>query len=301
MRILKMLGVALSIVSLVISGCGGASQNTAQNAQGEADQQPTFIPYIPSQESAPPAVTDALPESPQDAPADLKLVYSVELWEMLLPRNSISTDEAFWKRVNENAIDLSPYTIMLKNGVRVGSLPIQELSVLQKLVDDRKASMTRIAGLAGKFIEIPVASNVPGQTIFYFNRSNQLIGRSYDRCDNLFYFSFESTPRQQEQIRLVLTPAVRGLQKKLQFSLVPGRLEREIEFKAEEVRYDASLNLDLPLSRVLVVAPSVEARDETSIGATFLLKDTPTEQLERLIVVIPRAFKRNDAQASVAP
>lgn len=300
MRIFKTLTNAMSIAMLMVCGCG-TPDTGAQAGQSQTSEPPAFIPYVPSQEAPPPAVTDALPESPQDAPADLQLVYSVELWEILLPRNSISTDEAFWKNVNENAIDLSPYTIMLKNGVRVGSLPIQQLPLLQQLVDDRKSTMTRIAGLAGKFIEIPVASNVPSQTIFYFNRSNQLIGRSYDKCDNLFYFSFESTPRQQEQIRLVLTPAVRGLQKKLQFPLIAGRLEREITYKAEEVRYDASLNLDLPLSRVLVVAPSVEARDQTSIGATFFLKDTPTEQLERLIVIIPRAYKKNDAQVTATP
>ncbi len=288
---------AIIVSLLMLVGCAQPPTKAPVTQQAAAPQ-PVFVPYIPSAEPPPPEVKQELPDSPQDAPKDLKLVYSVEIWELLLPRNTVSSDEVFWKRINESLIDLSIYTIMLKNGVRVGSLPIRELSVIEDLIEDRKGKRTRLAGIAGKYIEIPIATDLSGQTIFYFNRSNQLIGRTYDRCENLFYFSFEPTPRKQNNIRLVLTPSVRGLSKKLQFSLIPGKLEKEIAYKSEEVRYDASLNLDLDLSNVLIVSPSVEARDSTSIGGTFLIKNTPTEQLERLIIIIPRAYKRGDAESA---
>lgn len=285
--------ILVGVIALAVIGCGGAPK--PQQETTSTQEVPQFTPYVPSSRPALPEVTDALPDSPRDAPPDLKLVYSVEIWQLLLPRNAVSSDETFWKRVNESAIDLSPYTIMFKNGVRVGSMPLRDLPVVQALVDDRKANLTRTAGIAGKFIELSMQNDIPQQTLFYFNRSNQLIGRWYDRSENLFYFSFEPTPRKQDHLRMVLTPAVRGLNKRLVYSLVPGKTEKEVSYKTEEVQYDASLNLDLPLGSVLIVAPSVEARDAMTIGGSFLIRKTPTEELERLIVIIPQAYTRNDS------
>ena len=282
---LCLLGAAL------LTGCGAPPAPT-QSTSPQNQTPPAFIPYVPSTRPAQLEVTQDLPTTPRDAQPDLRLVYSVEIWELLLPRDSISSDEGFWKRVNENLVDLSPYTVLFKNGIRVGALPVQELDRLRAIVEERKGSRTQMAGIAGRFIEIPIASDIPGQTIFYLNRSNQLIGKTYERCENLFYFSFEPTPRKPEQIRLILTPAVRGMNKKLQYSMLPGKLEREIAYKIEESQYDANLHVDLSLNEILIVAPSVEARDSHTIGGTFLIKNTPTDQLERLLVVIPRAFKK---------
>lgn len=282
--------IVLWILGLVV-GC--QSPSPPVSSEPVRQEASAFIPYVPSTLNAFPEVTEAFPDSPRDAPPDLKLIYSVEIWQILLPRDSISSDESFWKRVNEGLLDLSPYTILFKNGIRVGALPLRELSLIQQQVDERKGNLTRLAGISGKAVEIPIRNDIPQQTLFYFNRAGQLIGRWYDRCENLFYFSFEPTPRRQNYLRIVLTPAVRGLNKRLRYVATPGRAEDEIRYKAEEVQYDASLNLDLPLNSFLVVGPSTEARDQMTIGGAFLIQNTPSEQLERLIVIIPRAFRPN--------
>lgn len=278
------------ILGLVV-GCQSPSAPPSSEVPGP--EVSAFIPYIPSTQNAWPEVTQSLPESPRDAPPDLKLVYSVEIWQIQLPRESISSNESFWKRVNEGVVDLSPYTILFKNGIRVGALPLRELSLIQQQVDERKGSLTRLAGISGKAVEIPIQTDIPQQTLFYFNRSNQLIGRWYDRCENLFYFSFEPAPRRHNYLRIVLTPSVRGLNKRLRYVATPGRVEDEVQYKAEEVQYDASLHVDLPLNNILIIGPSTEARDRMTIGGAFLIKNTPSEQLERLIVIIPRAFRPN--------
>lgn len=296
-----MLRIGRFIIGLglgLVVGCQSGSPPPSSEAA--RPQVAPFIPYVPSTQNTLPEVTQALPDSPRDAPPDLKLVYSVEIWQILLPQASISSDESFWKQVNEGVVDLSPYTILFKNGIRVGALPLRELSLIQQQVDERKGNLTRLAGISGKAIEIPIQTDIPQQTLFYFNRSNQLIGRWYDRCENLFYFSFEPAPRRQNYLRIVLTPSVRGLNKRLRYVATPGRVEDEVQYKAEEVQYDASLHLDLPLNSVLVVGPSTEARDQMTIGGAFLIKNTPSEQLERLIVIIPRAFRPNPSVSQQA-
>ncbi|MBC7785152.1 MAG: hypothetical protein H7144_15055 [Burkholderiales bacterium] len=274
---------------LIVSGCS-AEPETSQPARADAGK-PRFVPYVPATAPAPETIPD-LPTSPRDAMPPVSLMYSIEIFEILLPRQSVSADEAFWKRVNESAVELAAHDVLFKNGIRVGELPVTELASLQALAGDRQKQISSFSGIDGKQIEFPVRSGINQQTIFFFNRENQLVGRSYDRSDNILYFSFETTPRKPDQIRLALSPAVRAQNKKLQYSTLPGKLEREITYTNEEVRYDACLSLDLPLSSLLVIAPSVEARDPCTLGSAFFLNHTPSEQQERLILIVPRAYKR---------
>ena len=290
---------------LLLTGCAAPPSPAAKAPEplrnSYSDIAEKYVPYQPASAPAvpPPAAVAELPpdlpEAPSDAARPKSLLYTVELWEILLPRDSVSSDEVFWKRVNEQAIDLSVYDVMFKNGFRVGELPVNELNNLLTLIDERKGKRTKLQGTAGKQIEIPIQANIDRQTLFYFNRSNQLIGRSYDKCENVMYLSFETTPRNPDQIRMSLTPAVRGQNRKLQYATVPGREDREIRYASTESHYETNLRLDLPLKSVLVVAPSIEARFPSSLGAAFMVQNTPSEQLERLIVVVPRAFQKDEA------
>ena len=250
-----------------------------------------FTPYVPATRPAEP-ITDVAPQHPADAKPAITLLYSIEVWEIQLPRFTVSTDDAFWKHVNEQALDLPTYDVLFKNGVRVGEIPVTDLSAVSKLIEDRKGTRTTINGMAGKQMELPIASNVPTEVLFYVNRANNLIGRSYDRCDNIMAFSFESTPRNPDQIRLAFTPVVRAHDKKLVYTMTPGKTDREVGETYEEMHYDVGLSTDLPLQSALVVAPSIESRTTTSIGSRFLVIDTPSEQRERLLVVIPHAYQR---------
>jgi hypothetical protein len=135
-----------------------------------------------------------------------------------------------------------------------------------------------------------MGGSVDRQSLLYIDRRNSLVGRSYDKSQNLFYFSFEPSPRRPNQIRLALTPAVRGEKKKLTYSLI-GKADRELKYTNEESHYDANLVVDLPLSSMLIVAPSLESRWESSLGGAFLVSETQSQQFERVLVIIPRAFQ----------
>ncbi|HEY0009654.1 MAG TPA: hypothetical protein VGB55_13080, partial [Tepidisphaeraceae bacterium] len=205
--------VLVLAAAAAISGC--AAQPKPQAPEPVADRSLSgsveqYVPYQPATQPAPREADAALPEKPLDAARPLTLLYTIELWEILLPRGSVSTDEVFWKRVNEQAVDLAVYDVMFKNGFRIGELPVEELGALVTLIDERKGTKTTINGTAGKQIEIPIRDKIERQTLFYFNRSNELIGKSFDRCENVMYFSFHATPRNPNEIRLALTPAVRG-------------------------------------------------------------------------------------------
>lgn len=285
---------AVATAALLLGGCGekprtqGPPPERANRASNNG-----YTPYVPPTQPAEAQPQEDLPTQPRDAQPVVTLTYSVEIWEILLPEETVTSDEAFWKRVNEQAVDLSTHDVLYKNGFRVGELPMRELGMINKLIEDRKATRTQIVGIAGKQLEIPIKANIEQQTLFYFNRSNRLIGRTFDKCDNVLYFSFETTPRNPDQIRLALTPAVRGKRKQFIWAVVPGKADRELTYATEESIYDASLRLDLPLRSALVVAPSLDARSPSTLGGTFMTATTPSERRERLLVIIPHAYTKD--------
>lgn len=285
-------GIALGLIAGCESSSNSVPQQQSSSAAAEVEQPQRYIPYTPSTQPQEP-ITEALPTNPRDARPPLELLYAVEIWEISLPRDSVSTDEAFWKRVDEHSVDLPTYDQLYKNGIRVGQLPINELGEISRLVEQRKGKRTQIQGLEGRHVTIPARSEVPRQVLFYLDRSNTLVGRTYDRSENFFSFSFESTPRNPDRIRIALTPTVRALDKRIVYTTTPGKDDRDVRMVAEEAHYDTNLRTDLSLRNVLVIAPSVEARFESTLGNAFLIDRTPSEELERLIVIIPRAFRRD--------
>jgi hypothetical protein len=244
-----------------------------------------------------PVAAEELPTSPRDPQVTPSLIYAVDVWELLLPLDSISADEAFWKRVNEQVVDIATRDRLDKNGIRVGALPASDANFLTALVEQRKGKKTTLRGTVNKQVELPVNANVERQSLLFINRENRLVGRSYDKSSNLFYFSFEPSPRRPNQIRLALTPAVRGEKRRMAYSLT-GKTDREQKLVNDESQYDANLTLDLPLSDLLVVAPSRESRDASSLGQAFLIATTPAQKFERVIVVIPKAFQAADGAAA---
>jgi hypothetical protein len=288
--------LSLSITAAVLVGCAAPKKPPAAPvAVAPRQNVETYVPYVPATQPTPPAApVEELPKSPRDPQPSPSLFYSVELWELLLPRDTITVDDAFWKRVNEQVVDLTTHDQLDKNGIRIGALPMSDLNYLTALVEERKGKKTSVNGAAGKQIELPIKADIERQTLIFLDRENYPIGKSYDRCTNVLYFSFEPAPRRPNQIRLALTPAVRVQNRRLAYSIVPGRPDRELKYTSEESHYEANMVLDLPLSSILVVAPSLEARFSSTLGHAFFLAETPSQRLERVLVVIPRAYQKAD-------
>ena len=279
--------IAAWCTAAAVAGC--AAPKTPTTVPAPAPQGERLVPYVPASRPADP-VTEAFPTAPRDARRAVPLGFTVELWEILLPRDSVSRNEAFWKRVDEPAGPEGEQ--LLKNGVRTGEIPISDLETVRKMIEDRGGKHTSYIGISGKQVEIPIKVDVADQTVFYRNRSDELVGRSWERCDNFLYFSFETTPRNPDLLRIALTPGVRARERKMQYALVAGRQDRELKTVVDESNYDVTVQADLPLDRMMVIAPSVEAQSPLTIGGTFFMNEAASEQRERVILVIPHAYTR---------
>ena len=127
------------------------------------------------------------------------------------------------------------------------------------------------------------------QNLAYLTDDNNLIVRTYEHCDNAVAVGFQPAPRHPADVRMTLCPLVRSLRKKFQVNVLNE--EREYDYVKPERLYDLNLCADIPAGAFLVVAPSTLARFSSNLGATFLVEDGKTEQVEHVLLMVPRNTK----------
>lgn len=241
----------------------------------------------------PPAAVD--PDAPRDPQPVVELVFHVDVYHLTVPAGAVSGSPDFWSRLNEQILDASTYDVLQRNGLRVGEASFADWPFFRGLIEQHPGTVAQAQAVAKevKNLELEMKSDVQFQDIFYYDARNQLVGRSYERCDNVIAVSFQPTPRKPGFLRLTLAPVVRGQRKRLEYSTINNELG-DVQFVSPETFYDCNLRLDVPLQSFIVLGPSPEAASATSIGAAFLLKDGPSQREEQVLIIVPRPYRVGD-------
>ena len=249
-----------------------------------------YTPYTPASRPVEVPPTDTGEEL--NAIKTRELVYTVEVYDLLLPVGTISRNDEFWSRIDETAVDVGTYDMLYRNGIRLGVAPLRELDGLKAIAGDAQTRTYTVAGTEGKQIQIDMKLDVRDQSVFYYDASNALAGRTYEKSDNLIFLSFERTPRQPGAVRLSLMPTIRATQKKLIYALRPGREDRELTYVTPETPFRANLRTDVPVNYFLVIAPSPTAITPDLLGWSFFMAASDSVKQEHVLVIVPRAFER---------
>ena len=238
---------------------------------------------------------------PQDPKAPMQLGTRFDIYDIVVPSGVVSRNEQFWKLVDEDKIDPGAYDVLRRNGVRVGIAPTRDWPAMKAILDD-SPSNTKVSSATGREasnIEIMLKHDVVAQSIFVFMPDRSMVGRTYERCDNLMALAFAQIPRRPGQVRVSMTPIVRSTRKQLTFSALGN--EQEFSFSYPEKALDVSLRADVPLEYVLVVAPSDEASIASSLGRAFMMTDTAAEKNEHVLIFVPKMFQIEDDKSAVGP
>jgi hypothetical protein len=230
----------------------------------------------------------------------------LDAYILSVPAGAVSRNEAFWKRVNESDV-VSPreYDLLYRNGVRVGIAQREDWPAFKALIDERPAAtqMLRYVAPGAKAVELDMHKEVPSETVFYFDRSNRLSGRTYDNCQNLWSLSFQAVPRDPDLIRVALTPLIRSQRKRLEVITHKVRDDeppmREIAYVAPEYLFDLGVDASVPPGRFLVVAPSSEATGG-SVGEAFLVGEGLGQRVEKVLLLVPRLVPATVEAAAAA-
>jgi hypothetical protein len=247
------------------------------------------------------AAAQAMPGGPRDPAPNVPIVFRLEVYLVNVPVGTVSGNDTFWKRLDELCVDVPIADLLHKNGLRVGRARAQEWPSLKKMIEDHPGSVSRLetVGAEMKNIEMPMREGVQGQAVFYIGTDGKSGGNRYDRCDNVLNIAFCRAPRSLGDIRLAIAPVVRLTKKRLEFT--PLNNEQEIEFKTSEAIYQ-NLIVDIPQDNFLIVGPNADAaRDVTSLGNRFFMKESPAEQTEQVLVIAARPFRTDEMPARTGP
>jgi hypothetical protein len=255
-----------------IDGC------TSPNAKSPATQASTTAPTTQNLVSL-------------DAPQAMQLVFHVDIFVVSVPTGTFSGNEPFWKRIDEQCVDVPTHELLYNNGIRVGLAPLSELGSFAKYMND-VAPVGKISMTASeiKDAQIEMNKDLHEQALFYFNRFDTLIGRTFDQCENLMNISFEPAPRKPGEVRLTLCPMVRATRKRLQFTQLNDSYE--MTFVTPENYYDLNFRVDIPLDQFFIVCPSPKgASNSMTIGNAFFMKNGTADKMEQILIVIPHPMR----------
>lgn len=232
--------------------------------------------------------------APRDAPSAQMVFFQMDVYRLAVPFGTFSTNEEFWKRMDEDCVDPATRDILSKNGIRIGEAPQSELKFFQKFMDE-KPQMQRLSTLApeAKKLELEMKKELPTQDLARFDAHNVASVRTYDRCSNVINMSFEPTPRKPGFVRVTLCPVVRSHRKRFEFT--PLNNENEIQYVEPELLYDLNLRVDIPKDRFFIVMPSATSADiSMSVGAAFLTKQGHTDRQEEILLIVPHPVVLSD-------
>jgi hypothetical protein len=282
----KQAGIGLML--LAAAGCGGGG---ASSPQATAPNSVSRLMTLSAQEST--LSADLAHEPPRDAPAPVRELFRIDVYQFTAPLGSLGRNEDFWKRIDEQCVDVGTYDLLFKNGLRVGVAPMSEFDGIRKHIDaDASCHSLSVTGTVAKQVQLETRKDLVEENIFHFDSSNEPIGRTYERCTNMINLSFEPTPRKPGSVRVKLCPMVRSARTQLEFTLLND--ERELQWVNPEAIYDLNLRVDIPPDTFFILAPSSDADRLTSVGHAFLTQDSATERLEQVIVLVPRPLNADD-------
>jgi hypothetical protein len=226
-----------------------------------------------------------------DPPPLLRPTVNLTIWHLIVPAGTVSRNEEFWKHVDEQAVDVLAYDVLYKNGIRVGKAPLADIAYFKNILERNPIQSEPIlyAAAGAKMVELPMKRDIPAQIIYDFDAANILTVRSYDRSENVFCIDFQPAPRKAGDVRVAICPMVRTLRKR---PVLIGDVETgEIEYVSPERYFNLSLRTEIPLSGMLILAPSPEAAARMSLGQAFLVHDGNAEQMEHVLLLLPQAMK----------
>jgi hypothetical protein len=280
--------LVIGIWTLGLQGCAAPESGSERAAAGDRSATATMSM---SQSGY---VTD---EGPKDAPPPVTYVFQVDVYQLAVPFGTISANEPFWKRIDEQCVDVATHDLLDSNGIRVGSAPIEELQELRKyLAEVTPAQRLTVTASDVAHVEIPMKKDLPEQVLFRFDETKRPIGYSFDRCENVMAIAFQPTPRKPGHLRLTLCPVVRSQKKVL--SVSPTNEFREFAFVNPERLYDLNLTADIPRESFLIVTASSYATEANSVGRAFLTLDGPAQRMEQILLILPKPYVAGDPPGS---
>jgi hypothetical protein len=243
-----------------------------------------LAPIEPPPDAIRPAQASVMPET---GPA----VVALDVYQLSVPLGSISRSEEFWKRVDESAIDVGTYDVLLKNCVRVGIGDDKDWPFFKALIDNNHVSAMRGSSSpsAQGSLELKLKDHMPTEDVFWTDDHDIQTGRTFEDCENYLSITFQPHQRKLDHAILNVCPLVRGTRKFLRFTVL-NHEEPELESVCPEQIFEMAVEADVPPDHFLILAPTADSHPMMSIGRTFFVKAGAAQEMETVLILSPRTL-----------
>jgi len=233
-------------------------------------------------------------------PRDVVVLF--DTYTIIAPLGTISENEQFWGKIDEDHVDVTNHDLMLKNGIRYGIGSDDNWDFYKKIFDKQGATSQKgsVDPHPSAVTSLPLRTGIDYQDLFYLNEQGVLHGRTYQHCDDLFTLAFESIPDRPEMTRVRLGAIVHDL--RYQFVVTVENHAEEITRQQLDHLYDLKLEAEVPNNHFLIVAPSGQTTLPYNLGGSFLTQPGPSQQMETILILKPRPmWDPRSAQPAAPP
>jgi len=252
---------------------------------------------------APPIVSDdAAPPAPDaGAPQTTTGVITCQMYQLQMPFGANSRDDAFWKLVDEDVVDVPTGILMNNNGLRVGRARVADWPAFLKILERESAikiAEHRIAAEPGvEDARLDMSEELPEELLYIYDEHG-LTMRSFDDCQNRMSLAFQWAPRKPLTIRVTVCPLVVAWRTRFDYALSdeppPARYLQRENF------YDLHFCADISPGEFLVVGTSTATRDPNRIGSRFLTRDGPNQRYEELLILVGKPVAMNGMKSRIS-
>lgn len=218
-------------------------------------------------------------------------VFYLDVYQVAVPIGAVSTSDEFWRQVDEDPIDPIRRDLLQKNGIRAGIGETADWDYCRSLIENYPhfaRSGSAVATGTGT-VELVMKQNVLTQDIFLLRGQGRMTGRTYDRCHNIIGVSFWPDPRQQDVMRITISPTVRSTRTFLEYNRSNQEKDPPFIDRTPEYLYDLNLEVRISGDKFLVMGLAKTGQSEpTSLGHQFLTLDGDVEKKEQVVFFVPR-------------
>jgi hypothetical protein len=248
----------------------------------------------------PPAATQAVPASASHPIGDPRPVVPmgvrINTYQFTLPSRTISRDEAFWKHIDEHAVDAATYDLLYKNGLRVGLGRQNDWAYFHDLLSRQQVAIR--SGFSTSQhpdqMEVSLKEEQESQEVFWFDSDSFLVGHRYDHCEDLLSVYFSPIARHSGDVVVSVIPLLRSKRERIRYTVREDEVLPHLTEDYPEFLFDLRLRTVIAAGQFLVIAPSSQAQVAHTIGKTFFKYDGKGEEFETLLIISPVAFRLDE-------
>jgi len=221
------------------------------------------------------------------------IVVQLRMATIELPLGSVASSREVWSELDEKPVRQREPGILAHNGMRMAVGRAEKwpqlADVLTKLSGRPRPHQIMYAA-PGRPFHIPLGRRPDGQTIFIRYPDGTLSGDDYPPSYNAMAVLCTLDAR-TSGARITLLPQVHSLHRKVNFRKGP----EGVGVSNEPAIYGFPvLQCDtlVPAKGFLVIGPSAEATQPTSVGHRFLCHQTDEMKFETVLVLMPEVIRR---------